>query len=273
MARGMITRKRAATKIQAVVRRVQTRSHSRAVAAAVMIQSLSRGVAARINAFRRAMALDMLRTAMRYEDQDALPQDSIIAVIKQVDSLEEEKDRIISSSFAAQSSEAMATRFLSDSNIKANPNTREKIAYLHHKGLPIQQIDEIIKKVNDEAKEAEANARISAKMECDRAPPSDDSSDHSRNTASTSASSSASANAPISTNKKRSFRPTSVAKKVRSALARGKGNVDWAASPPRAEFPRAMPTSTNNEDDGESALASFAALQDALDSIALERKD
>ena len=273
MARGMITRKRAATKIQAVVRRVQMRSHRRAVAAAVMIQSMARGVAARANAFRRAMALDMLRTAMRCEEQDALPQDSIIAVIKQVDGLEEEKDRIISSSFA-QSSEAMATRFLSDSNIKANPNTREKIAYLHHKGLPIQKIDEIIKRVSDEIKDTEATARISAKMECDRAPPSDDSSDHhSRNTASTSASSSASANAPISTNKKRSFRPTSVAKKVRSALARGKGNVDWAASPPRAEFPRAMPTSSNNEDDGESALASFAALQDALDSIALERKD
>ena len=268
-----ITRKRAATKIQALVRRGQTRSHyRRAVVAAGSIQSLARGVAARANAFRRAMALDMLRTAMRCEEQDALPQDSIIAVIKQVDGVEE-KDRIFSSSFAL-SSEAMAVRFLSDSNIKANPNTREKIAYLHHKGLPIQKIDEIIKKVNDETKEAEANARISAKMECDRAPSSDDSSDHhSRNTASTSASSSVTANAPITTNKKRSFRPTSVAKKVRSALARGKGNVDWAASAPRAEFPRTIPTSSNNEDDGESALASFAALQDALDSIALERKD
>ena len=275
MGRGLITRKRAATKIQALVRMVQTRSHRRAIVAAVTIQSMARGVAARANTFRHAMALDMLHTAMRCEEQDALPQDRIIAVIKQVDGLEEEKDIIFSSSFAL-SSEAMAARFLSDSNIKANSNTREKIAYLHYKGLPIRKIDEMIKKVNDETKEAEANARISAKMECDldRAPSSDDSSDHhSRNTASTSASSSVTINAPITANKKRSFRPTSVAKKVRSALARGKGNVDWAASPPRAEFPRAMPTSSNNEDDGESALASFAALQDALDSIALERKD
>mmetsp|Transcript_12111 Transcript_12111/g.34649 ORF Transcript_12111/g.34649 Transcript_12111/m.34649 type:complete len:1976 (+) Transcript_12111:150-6077(+) len=265
-----ITRKRSATKIQAVVRGVQIRCHRRAVVAVVMIQSLTRGVAARrraqLEADRRAMALDMLRAAMRCEEENALPQDSIVAAIKQVEGLEEERT---SPSSSAPSPETMAARFLSDPNVKANPNTREKIAYLHRKGLPWQKIDEAIKKVYEDTKKAEAEAKKSAKVEYGRASSSDDSSDHqSRNTASTSASSGVTANAPSTPKKKRSFRPTSVAKKVRSALAGGKGNGGWTASAPRT-----MPISSNNVDDGESALASFAALQDALDSVISERKD
>mmetsp|Transcript_12112 Transcript_12112/g.34663 ORF Transcript_12112/g.34663 Transcript_12112/m.34663 type:complete len:198 (+) Transcript_12112:5485-6078(+) len=137
------------------------------------------------------------------------------------------------------------------------------------KVCPGKKIDEAIKKVYEDTKKAEAEAKKSAKVEYGRASSSDDSSDHqSRNTASTSASSGVTANAPSTPKKKRSFRPTSVAKKVRSALAGGKGNGGWTASAPRT-----MPISSNNVDDGESALASFAALQDALDSVISERKD
>lgn len=246
-----IARKRAATKIQAVVRGDAGRR------------------LAQLEATRRAMANDMFEAALRFEEEDALSQDNIVSGINQFDALEENA-----------SSEEMALRFLSDPTVKANPNTREKIIYLHRKGLSFQKIEKVIKEGQDETKKAAAAKKAatfkqgteisSGLVDNNRSSSNDNSSDNqSRNTVSTSASSSLSAGAPTVQNKKRSFRPSAVAKKVRSAMAGGnKGHEEW-----RAAAVHAMPGTPNDEEDGESALASFAALQATLDSVISERKD
>ena len=113
-------------------------------------------------------------------------------------------------------------------------------------------------------------AMSSALVDDNRSSSNDNSSDNqSRNTVSTSASSSLSADALTVQNKKRLFRPSAVAKKVRSVMAGGnKGHQEWTASAVHA-----MPVTANDEEDGESALASFAALQATLDSVISEMKD
>lgn len=244
-----IARKRAATKIQAVIRGDAGRR------------------LAQLESTRRSMANDMYNAALRCEEENALPQDNIVAIINYVDALEEH-----------ESSEEMAFRFLSDPTVKANSNTFEKITYLHRKGLSFQKIDKVINEVQGEMKKAAATkkaAKLEAEMSSglvddNRSSSNDNSSDNqSRNTVSTSASSSLSADAPTAQNKKRLFRPSAVAKKVRSVMAGGnKGHEEWTASAIHA-----MPVTANDEEDGESALAGFAALQATLDSVISEKKD
>ena len=243
-----IARKRAATKIQAVVRGDAGRR------------------LAQLESSRRAMANDMYNAALRREEENALPQDNIVAVINCVDALEDH-----------ESSEEMAFRFLSDPTVKVNPNTREKITYLHRKGLSLQKIDKVINEVQGEMKKAVATekaaklveAEISSGLVEENRSSSNGSDNQSRNTVSTSASSSFSADAPTTQNKKRLFRPSTVAKTVRSVMAGGnKGHEEWTASAIHA-----MPVTANDDEDGESALASFAALQATLDSVISEKKD
>jgi len=237
--------------------------------AATKVQALARGIAgrrlAKLEIERNEMVLDMFKAALRREEENAMPQDSIIAAINQVEAREE-----TSSSLSDLSPEVMALKFLREPAVTANPNTCEKIAYLHRKGLSFQKIDKVIKEVHNGTRKAAA-AQKAAKLEAEIIDASADGngSDHpSRNTLSTSASSTASAEAPIIQNKKRSFRPRSVAKKVRSAMAgRNKGHENWTASNIHALL------TSNNQEEGESAPESFAALQEALESVISERRE